>query len=59
MTVIDSVDGVDGEDGEVGRRTDNKENIMEWTGMTGTDGKSTANHLECNSWSELYYINVK
>ena len=41
MTVIDGVDGVDGEDSEVGRRMENEENIMEWTGMTGTDGEWT------------------
>ena len=46
---------MDGEDGEVGRRTENEENIMEWTGITGTDGESTANRLERNSQSELYY----
>ena len=55
MTVIDSEDGVDGEDGEGSRRTENERNIMEWTGMTGTDGESTANRLERNSRSELYY----
>ena len=58
MTVIDGVDSVDSEDSEdseVGRRTENEENIMEWMGMTGTDGESTANHLERNSRSELYY----
>ena len=59
LTVIDGKDGVDGEDGEDGegnRRTENEKNIMEWTGTTGTDGKSTANRLERNSRSELYYI---
>ena len=59
MMVIDGEDGVDGEVGEVGRRTENKENIIEWTEMTGTDGKSTANHLERNSRSELYYTLMK
>ena len=55
MTVIDGVDGEDSEDSEVGRRTENKENIMEWMGMMGTDDKLMANRLERNSRSELYY----
>ena len=59
MTVIDGEDGVDGEDGEVDRRMENEENIIESTGMTGTDGESTANRLERNSRSELYYTNKK
>ena len=54
LTVIDGEDGVDSEDGEGSRRTENKKNIMESMGMTGTDGKSTANRLERNSRSELY-----
>ena len=59
MTVIDGEDGVDGEDGECNRRTENEKNIMERTGRTGTDGESTANRLERNSRSELYYKYLK
>ena len=59
MMVIDGEDGVDGEDGEGSRRTENERNKMEQTGMTGTDGESTANRLECNLRSELYYTGPK
>ena len=55
MTGHSSVYRNDGEDGEVDRRTENEENIIEWMGMTGTDSESTANCLERNSQSELYY----
>ena len=56
MTVIDGEDSVDGKDGKVDRRTENVENLIEWMGRMGIDGKSTANRLERNSRSELYYM---
>ena len=43
---------MDGEDGESGQRSKNERNMIEMTGRT-------ANRLERNSRSELYYINYK